>query len=210
MKDLFNYIASKPYVGVIIAVLIIAAVFMWIKAVSASQKSREEREAIIAKLEKEKALREEFKTIDGSKFETDDNERLLCGIAANIQMFLEKQTDMNAAFEALPEEKKSIYALNYVFEDAKEDKLSQFFTANGQPLTGKAQKAVESIIGGRFSEVFASAYKMTDGDCEDVSFDAAKIEEYNKEYSDIMKTEKTDIFDRIGSYIKSNKDIFIG
>ena len=209
MKDFFAYIASKPYVGIILVVLLIAAVLMWIKAVSASQKNRAERESLIAKLEKEKALRNEFKVLDDAKFETEDNEKLLYGVAANIQMFLEKQENMNAAFEALPEEKKSVYALNYVFEDTKEDGLSKFFTANGQPLTGEAQKAVEKIIGGEFGEVFTSAYKMTDDDCDDVSFDAEKIEEYNKKYSEIMTAQKNNIFAKIGEYIKSNKKVFI-
>ncbi len=209
MKDFFAYIASKPYVGVILVVLLIAAVIMWIKAVSASQKNRAERESLIAKLEKEKALRNEFKVLDDAKFEMEDNEKLLYGVAANIQMFLEKQDDMNAAFEALPEEKKFIYALNYVFEDAKEDSLSKFFTANGQPLTGMAQKAVESIIGGEFGEVFTSAYRMTDDDCDDVSFDAEKISEFNKKYSEIMTAEKDKIFTKIGEYIKANKEVFI-
>ena len=209
MKDFFAYIASKPYVGVILVVLLIAAVLMWIKAVSASQKNRAERESLIAKLEKEKALRNEFKVLDDAKFETEDNEKLLYGVAANIQMFLEKQDDMNAAFEALPEEKKFIYALNYVFEDAKEDSLSKFFTANGQPLTGMAQKAVENIIGGEFGEVFTSAYRMTDDDCDDVSFDAEKISEFDKKYSEIMTAEKNKIFEKIGEYIKTNKDKFI-
>ena len=50
MKDFFAYIASKQYVGIILVLLIIATVLMWIKAVSASKKNREERESLIAKL----------------------------------------------------------------------------------------------------------------------------------------------------------------
>lgn len=209
MKEFFDFLSTHWYWAVIIVVLMIAAVLMWIKAVAASQRSREFREAEIARLEKEKALRNEYRVLDESKFNTDDNEKLLCGVAVNIQMFLEKEEDMNKSFEALPEEKKAAYALNYVFEDGKDSELSKFFRANGQPLTGEAAKAVETIIGGKFAKVFMKLYNMLDDDCEDVSFDSEKIEEYDKEYAEIMASEKAVIFNRIGDFLKSGKDIFI-
>lgn len=209
MKDFFEFISTHWYIGALIVVLIIATVIMWIKAVSASQRSREFREAEIARLEKEKALRNEFKIIDASKFETDDSERLLYGIAANIQMYLEKENDMNKAFENLPEEKKTAYALNYVFEDAKDTELSKFFRANGQPLTGEAAKAVNTVVGGKFAEVFMTLYNMLDDDCEDVSYDSEKVKECDKAFTEIMSAEKMEIFNRIGAYLKANKQIFI-
>lgn len=209
MKSFFDYIFTHWYVGVIIVVLIIATVVMWIKALSASQKSRELREAEIARLEKEKALRAEFKVLDESKFETEENEKLLYGVAANIQMFLEKEQDMQKSFEEMPEEKKYVYALNYVFEDSKDKTLSEFFRANGQPLTGVAENAVEKIIGGKFSDVFTSLYSMMDDDVEDTSYDAEKITVFDKEYSEIMSLQKEEIFNKIADYIKSNKQIFL-
>lgn len=209
MKDLFAYLIERPYLIAIIAVLLIATVIMWIKALASSQRHRAENEATIARLEKEKALRNDFRTITDSSFETDDNERLLCGVAANIQMYLEKQTDMNAAYEELCEEKKFVYALNYVFEDGKDSELSQFFRANGQPLTGEAKKAVEKIIGGKFAEIFTSLYKMIDDDCEDASYDSEKIAECDKEYGEIMTAQKAGIFSEIADYIKENKQIFM-
>lgn len=209
MKDFIGFISTHWYWAVIIVVLIIAAVIMWIKAIAASQKNREVREAEMARLEKEKALRNEFKTIDEDTFITEDNEKLLYGIAANIQMYLEKQTDMNAAFESLPVEKKYVYALNYVFEDGKDSQLSQFFRANGQPLTGEAKKAVEAVIGGKFSEIFTSLYSMIDDDCEDASYDSEKITECDKEYEEIMTAHKAEIFSKIADYIREKKQIYM-
>lgn len=209
MKDFFVFLSAHWYWAVIIIVLIIAAVIMWIKAIAASQKSREAREAEIARLEKEKALRNEFKTIDEDTFNIGDNEKILYGIAANIQMYLEKQTDMNSAFESLPVEKKYVYSLNYVFEDGKDSQLSQFFRANGQPLTGEAKKAVEAVIGGKFSEIFTSLYSMIDDDCEDASYDSYKIVECDKKYEEIMSAEKNEIFSKIADYIRENETIFL-
>lgn len=210
MRDFFAYISTHWYVGLILLVLLVAAVLMWIKAVSSSQKNRAEREAIIAKLEKEKALRNEFRNLNENSFNIDDKEKLLFGIGANIQMFLEKQEDMNKAFDEMPEVKKFIYALNYVFEDSQDGELSKFFKANGQPLTGEAVKAVKEIIGGKFSEVFTALYNMTDDDVEDVSYDETKIAEYDKSFAEIMNSEKAEIFSKITQYIKTNKSIFLG
>ncbi len=209
MRDFFAYISTHWYVGLILFVLLIAAVLMWIKAVSSSQKNRAEREAVIAKLEKEKALRNEFRVLSESSFDIDDKEKLLFGIGANIQLFLEKQENMNKAFDEMPEAKKFIYALNYVFEDSQDGQLSKFFKANGQPLTGEAEKAVKEIIGGKFSEVFSSLYNMTDDDIEDVSYDETKIAEYDKSFAEIMSGEKSEIFEKIAQYIKSNKAVFL-
>lgn len=209
MKDFFEFIASRPYIGLILILLIAATVVMWIKAAAASQRHREFRDAEIARIEKEKALRNDYKVITDSTFDTDDKERLLFGIAANIQMFLEKQDDMNAAFFALPEEKRLAYSLSYVFEDSGDSELSKFFKSNGQPLTGEAEKAVKKIIGGKFHENFSAFYRMTDDDCEDVSYDEKKSGEFDKAYSEIMRSEKSDIFSLIADYLKSNKDIFI-
>lgn len=209
MNSFFDYIFTHWYVGVLIVVLIAATVVMWIKAISASQKSRELREAEIARLEKEKALRNEFRILDEEKFESVENEKLLFGVAVNIQMYLEKEQDMKKVFEEMPEEKKYVYALNYVFEDGKDNALSEFFRANGQPLTGEAAKAVKSVVGGDFSDIFMSLYNMIDDDVEDASYDVEKISECDKKYSEIMASKKEEIFKSIADYIKSNKQIYM-
>ncbi len=208
MKDFIMYISTHWYVGLIIAVLIVITVIMWIKALAASQRHREEREKIIAQLEKEKALRNEFRNISESTFDIEDNEKLLYGIAANIQMYLEKQKDMNEAFENLPVEKKYVYALNYVFEDSKDGLLSDFFKMNGQPLTGCANQAVKEVIGDKLSSIFNNVYNMTDDDSL-VSFDENIINKYDNEYKNMIDSEKDNIFNKVSNYIRNNKTIFI-
>lgn len=76
----------------------------------------------------------------------------------NIQRYLEKQSNMNAAFAELPDAKKQIYALYYLFDDSKKG-LSEFFKCNSAPLTPEALKAVESLFPRDAVEAFAGEYR---------------------------------------------------
>ncbi len=205
MKDLFDYLAQNPLWAVILIVLFVLTVVMIILASRSGKKRDAQREKIIAKLEKDKAIRNEYRILTPESFDADD-EKLLFGVAANIQLALEKENDMTAAFDALPEYKKYIYALNYVFEDSEYIKLSSFFRCNGQPLTGTAAKAVKDVTGGRLYEIFEPMYNMFDDDNEDVSFDAVKINELDEKFRLLMENDKDEILAKIGDYIKANKD----
>ena len=121
----FEYIAQHPWVGVVLVLLIALTVFVWCKAIISGRKRNEERERIIADLEREKALRNEFRNIDEATFsEGKDNYRLVIGMCAHVQMKLEKADNMNEAFGELSELEKNVYSLGYVFEDSKK-KLSE-------------------------------------------------------------------------------------
>lgn len=116
----FEYIAQKPWVGAILVALVLLTIFVWVKAIASSRKRDEERKRIIAELEKEKALRNEFRTVSEDAFLPDkDDYRLIVGMCANVQMGIEKAEDINAAFDALSETKKNVYCLGYVFEEVK-------------------------------------------------------------------------------------------
>lgn len=54
MSDFINYLLQHWYLIPIFIILILLTVFMWIKAIISGQKRKEEREKIIAALEKEK------------------------------------------------------------------------------------------------------------------------------------------------------------
>ena len=90
MKGLFDYLAQNPLWTVILIALFILMIVMFVLASKSGKKRQEERERIIAKLEKEKAIRQEYKTLTEKSFEADD-EKLLFGVAANIQIELEKE-----------------------------------------------------------------------------------------------------------------------
>ena len=211
MADFFSYISQHWYLIPIFVVLIALTVFVWVKAIVSGQKRKEERDKIIAQLEKEKALRNQFRVVDESMLADPDidDERLVFGFAANVQMSIEKLDNMNEEFLKLNEVKQNIYALNYVFEDSKYTTLSDFFRANGEPLTSIAQRAVSDVIGGEFEEIFISQFAMLDDNNEDVSFDENKVNLLDAQFCDFMKKEKESVLKSASDYIRANYKQFI-
>lgn len=210
MADFITYLTTHWYLIPVFIILIGLTVFMWIKAIVSGQKRKEEREKIIAQLENEKALRNQFRNIDKSLFtdETIDEERLVFGFAANVQMSIEKLDNMNEAFLKLNDAKQNVYALSYVFEDSKYITLSDFFRANGEPLTSIAQRAVIDVIGGEFAEIFSQQFAMLDDNNEDISFDSEKVNELDARFCDFMKENKCPVIRTVVDYIKANFEQF--
>ena len=203
-----EYISQHPIAGVALALLAILTVFVCIKAMLASKKRSEERERIIADIEKEKALRKEFKYVDEITFSQDkDNYRLITGMCAHIQQKIEKIEDMTSAFYALSDVEKNVYALGYVFEDSKNG-LSDFFRANGEPLLSTSNNAVAGIIGGRFAEIFSAEFTMLDDNDETTSVDNDALKKMDEEFKEIISSEGETIYSCVAEYIRSNKDIF--
>ncbi len=211
MADFISYLTGHWYLIPIFIILIALTVFMWIKAIVSGQKRKEEREKIIAQLEKEKALRNQFRVLD-EKMLTDpeiSDERLVSGFAANVQMSIEKLDNINDEFLKLNEFRQNIYALNYVFEDSRYESLSDFFRANGEPLTSVAQRAVSVVIGGELENIFISQFSMFDDNDEVVSFDSQKVELLDTQYSDFMKKEKASVLKAAADYIRNSFNYFI-
>lgn len=207
MSGFFSYIFSSWYVAAAMLALLALTIFFWIKALKSGRKRSEERDRIIAELEKEKALRAQFKNLDESMITSDeiDDERLLFGVAMSIQMSIEKKEDLTAAFEALNEEKKNIYALNFVFEDSKYEHLSAFFRSNGEPLLSYASRAVKALLSDDFSTLFEKMYSMMDENREDISFDENQLEALDGEFKSLLQSKKDEILKTIANYIKASK-----
>ena len=101
------------YLWLILVVAIVLAIFAWTKALKSSRERRErlKREGAIWKRDYD--LRQNFSVLTEEKLKETADTELLHGVAMNIQVFLENTTNMNEAFENLPEEKKYIYTLEY-------------------------------------------------------------------------------------------------
>jgi hypothetical protein len=206
---MFEYISQHPIAGIALALLAVLTVFVCLKAMIASRKRSEERERIIADIEKEKALRKEFKHVDETTFEQGkDNYRLIIGMCAHIQQKIEKKEDMTAAFYELSDVEKSVYALGYAFEDSKNG-LSDFFRANGEPLLSAAEKAVREIIGGRFSELFTAEFIMLDENDETTSVDNDALAKMDEEFKNILSENGDGIYLTVAEYIRTGKDVFL-
>lgn len=205
----FEYIAQHPWVGVVLVLLIALTVFVWCKAIISGRKRNEERERIIADLEREKALRNEFRNVDEATFlEGKDNYRLVIGMCAHVQMKLEKADNMNEAFGELSELKKNVYSLGYVFEDSKK-KLSEYFRSNGEPLLSASKAAVNDVIGGSFAELFNKEFIMLDENDETTSVDNGLLEKYDEDFETLMNKSADEIYKSAADYIRRNKAEFL-
>lgn len=193
------------YLWVLLVIVSILAIFVWIKAMSASRIRREKlkKEAEIWK--KDYELRQEFKTLTLEKINSTDTNKMLSGVCMNIQIELENAPDMNEAFLKLPEEKKFVYCLEYFDEDSSKS-LSTFFKNNGSPLTDFIIKAIKTIGYEDILPLIETIYPMYD-DNSDVSIDYTVIDKTDDKFKEIYNPNK--LYELVSKYVKSNKEIFI-
>ena len=193
------------YLWVLLAVVSILAIFVWIKAMSASRIRRErlKKEAEIWK--KDYELRQEFKTLTLEKINSTDTNKMLSGVCMNIQIELENSPDMNVAFLKLPEEKKFVYCLEYFDEDSSKS-LSTFFKNNGSPLTDFIIKAIKTVGYEDILPLIETIYPMYD-DNSDVSIDYTVIDKTDDKFKEIYNPNK--LYELVTKYVKLNKEIFI-
>ena len=206
---MFEYISQHWYVGVALVLLILLTIFVWFKAIMSSKRHNDERDRVIAELDREKALRNEFRHIDETTFaEGKDNYRLIIGMCAKVQMLIEKADNINDAFYNLSEIKKNIYCFGYIFEDSRK-KLSEFFRSNGEPLLSVAKNAVDTVIGGEFAKMFDKESVMLDDNDETTSVDNEKLKLWDEEYRKYMDENKDKIYSDVSDYIRENKSEFL-
>jgi hypothetical protein len=193
------------YLWVLLVIVSILAIFVWIKAMSASRIRREKlkKEAEIWK--KDYELRQEFKTLTLEKINSTDTNKMLSGVCMNIQIELENAPDMNEAFLKLPEEKKYIYCLEYFDEDASKS-LSTFFKNNGAPLLPNIHNSLLAIDAMEILEFVDTVYPMYDPDSE-VSVDYSIINKTDEQFKEVY--DSITLCKKAAIYIKNNKEKFL-
>lgn len=201
-----QYLIERPYWFVIFAILIIITLFVCIKAGQASSKRYKANEAIMKKLKEENILRNEFSVLTDSLVEKSEPAKLFKGVALNLQKKISDASDMNSEFEKLTQEQKEIYSLSFVIEDGGE-KLSEFFRANGQPVTGIALGAFKNLFSGKAAEIFENEYNSFDEDNESASVIPEEIEKNNNDFAQLISADE--ICDAAGNFIKENPKKFI-
>ncbi len=203
IRNMFDAFAQyKVLTAVLIAALVLLA-FVMVKASRAVRRHNAERDAILAKLKKEEALRRKYGALTRETALCADGMELLHGVALCIQKPLEKSPDMTAAFAALPVEKQIVYALDYVLcEDA--ETLSAFFRLNGKPLTTAALEGARRTFDLRHLELFETGYRMFDPDDETTS---ATPEDVRKLDADFAAADKSILFKGIQNFIADNAEI---
>lgn len=201
-----QYLIERPYWFAIFGALILITVFVCYKAAQASSKRYKKNEAIMNKLKEENVLRNEFAVLTETLIEKSDSSRLFKGVALNLQKKISDIPDMREGFEKLSDGEKGIYSISFVIEDGKE-KLSEFFKANGQPVTGNAMLIFRKLFDGKAAEIFEKEYNAFDEDNEEASVIPEEITRLDSEFSQLVSADE--ICEKAGNYIKKNKENFI-
>lgn len=193
------------YYWLILLIAIIIAIFAWAKAFKSGRERRErlKKEAEIWKRDYE--LREKYTVLTEEKLNSAEKTEILHGVAMNIQVALENASDMTTAFNALPAEKKFVYALEYFDEDAKKS-LSAFFKNNGEPLISVVPDALNAIGAGKYIESYGTLLPMYDPDSE-VSIDYGVIGKVDEEFASLYNSDE--LLRLSAEYILKNKEIFL-
>lgn len=188
------------YLWLILIFLIVLLLAVGRKASKASAKRHEIMQKEIKAIEKEKALRKNFKTLTPELLQSTPMPELLEGVTANIQTRIEHEQDMTAAFCALPEQEQFCYALNYFFADSQ-DGLSEFFKKNGEPILSLAPKALVAV-GSTLSELVWNMLSMYDPENESVSYEEAAVAALNQKFA--ATADFTLLSRQIEDYIHAN------
>lgn len=181
---MIEYFSQRPYLILIMAAVIALTVFVCVKAGKASAARSRENEAIMKKLKEENELRNEFAVLTQRTVSEAQPERLFRGVALNLQKRISDSSDMLGEFEKLTQEQREIYALSFVEEDGSE-KLSDFFRANGAPLTLAALDGIKRIFGGRAAEIFEAELNAFDPENEEASFIPEQIQAFDSEFAQL-------------------------
>ena len=203
---MIQYFLERPYLIAILAAVILLTLFVCVKAGQASARRSKTNEAIIKKLKEENELRNEFAVLTDSLVEAAEATRIFRGVALNLQKKISDAADMVAEFDALNEAQRDIYALSFVVEDGG-NALSDFFRANGQPLTGVSLKAVKKLFDEKICSVFEKEYNAFDSDNEEISMIPEEIAALDKEFSQLISSDE--ICRVAGRYIKENISKFM-
>lgn len=193
------------YYWLILAVAIILTIFAWIKAMGASRARRERLKKEAAIWKRDYDLRQGFSVLTDDKIKETEEAELLHGVAMNIQIMLEKQSNMTDAFNTMPDEKKFIYALEYFDEDAKTS-LSTFFKNNGAPLVPVIPQALKAIGAEKYLPFIDAVYDMYNEDSE-VSVDYNIIEKNDVKFAEAY--DSAELCRLCAKYIVKNKDTFL-
>lgn len=200
------YFLERPYLILIFILLIVLTLWVCLKAGQASARHRAEAEKTMKKLKEETELKNEFAVLTPDLAKSANPARLFKGVALNLYKRVANQNDMTAEFEKLSDEQKEVYSLYFVIDDGSE-RLSDFFEANGQPVTGFAKSLLSKIADGRVYEIFEKEYLAFDREDETTSFIPEEIKALNKEFSEINPYDEICV--SAGKFISDNIYRFI-
>lgn len=172
-----------------------------VKASAEHRKSYKAEEEYITRL---KALKEKYVPLTKEAVASAPENELLEGASLGIQLFLQKQEDMEKAFLSLPDEKKLIYTLDVFVSDKT---ASAFFRNNSQILKSRLVPALFLVGLEEQARRIVPVSKMFDDKDEETSLDNDAVERLDKE----LESEEFLSFIKLSAakYIKDNEELFV-
>lgn len=196
------------YLWLILVLLVIGVVFLWKKALERSRKISEIRKKELAFIENAKRLRGEDQKMDAEKLRTSEDGGLFQGVAANVQVSLQKTGSPDQAFVAYPEAARNVYALWFLADDLAGGKLSDFFRRSTRPLTNQAVDALEAIGAGELAAIAQQEFNMYDEENERVSLDNQITMQCDEKFAHLIADHPLE--PRVLSYIREHAQELAG
>ena len=179
-------------------------ILLWKKAIERSRKMREAHRKEMAFIENAQRLRGEDNRMSAEKIRASGDEGLFQGVAANIQVSLQKTGTPDASFQDYPEAARNVYALWFLMDDVGKGKLSDFFRQSTQPLTGQLVEAVRAVGAEKAYLPVKQEYDMFDENNESVSLDYKLVMECDEKFAHLI--EKHPLEPLVLAYIREHAD----
>ncbi|MDR1409736.1 MAG: hypothetical protein LBJ12_05650 [Oscillospiraceae bacterium] len=184
---MIDYYREHWYLLPALMALAALTVLVWVKALHKSAKTNSTRAAAAARIDEQKAALLKYSAwADGDiSAENITEKQLFVGLALSLQKQLQYEKDQLAAFAALLEDARQLYALYFALED-EPNKLSQFFKQYGKPLTTEALDAMSRFADRDAADIFAKMYAAYDRDDDGSSLIPAQIAEWDAVFADAI------------------------
>lgn len=195
------------YLYLILFILIILTAFVCKKAFGAASRHSKEFNANLAKLKRDKELRDAYSELTEEIIASAPADTLFEGTALCMEAKCQKSEDTSAFYLSLSDYQKLIYAYFYLAGDAKKDKLSAFFAQSTKPLTSDALAAAEKILSAQAYAIVKDMHDRYDDDNENASVIPEEIAELDEKFREL--TDDINLFAAGGEYIKKNPKEFI-
>ena len=195
------------YLYLILFILIILTAFVCKKAFGAASRHSKEFNANLAKLKREKELRDAYSELTEEIIASAPADTLFEGTALCMEAKCQKSEDTSAFYLSLSDYQKLIYAYFYLAGDAKKDKLSAFFAQSTKPLTSDALAAAEKMLSAQAYAIVKDMHDRYDDDNENASVIPEEIAELDKKFKEL--TDDINLFAAGGEFIKKNPKEFI-
>lgn len=207
MKEiLLQNIAENKTLWLLVLAFAALTVFMIFKANKAVKRTNAQKEELKKRLDRMKMLRENYSQLSVEKIKNDDSELLTAGIASNIQFNIEKSNDLNEAFELLNDDRKTIYALSWFYDEARTS-VRAFFREYSRPLTPYVIRAVEMFAPKDVQKDMKRMFDIYDDENEGVSFYEEEVAQLDKKL--LQNLDFDGMIKSANEYIRNNAENFV-